>query len=102
MLSFLASSITAFYLKLLYLLSSILNILNLITRNTHTVLRITIHMTFFVCWQEIVQRLFDDQEDEQSTDVTDKDAETRAEQLPVQVTTVGSSTLTAIQRSILN
>ncbi|XP_074498630.1 uncharacterized protein troap [Sebastes fasciatus] len=40
--------------------------------------------------EEIVQRLFDDQEDEQSTDVTDKDAETRAEQLPVQVTTTKS------------
>ncbi|XP_054465668.1 uncharacterized protein troap isoform X3 [Anoplopoma fimbria] len=36
--------------------------------------------------QEIVQRLFDDQEDEGITNVT-KDPETRAEQLPVQVTT---------------
>ncbi|XP_008294766.1 uncharacterized protein troap [Stegastes partitus] len=34
--------------------------------------------------QEVVQRLFDDQEDEQSANVTDKDSDTQAEQLPVQ------------------
>uniref|UniRef100_A0A668A6H3 Uncharacterized LOC115362528 n=1 Tax=Myripristis murdjan TaxID=586833 RepID=A0A668A6H3_9TELE len=32
--------------------------------------------------EEIVQRLFDDQEDEQTTDVTDKEPETQAKQLP--------------------
>ncbi|XP_030277705.1 uncharacterized protein troap isoform X2 [Sparus aurata] len=32
--------------------------------------------------EEIVQRLFDDQEDEQSTNVADKDPETKTEQLP--------------------
>ncbi|KAM8755670.1 uncharacterized protein troap isoform 1-T1 [Acanthopagrus schlegelii] len=36
--------------------------------------------------EEIVQRLFDDQEDEQSTDVADKDPETKMEQLPVTTT----------------
>ncbi|XP_073327139.1 uncharacterized protein troap [Pagrus major] len=36
--------------------------------------------------EEIVQRLFDDQEDEQSTNVTDKDPETQTEQLPVTTT----------------
>ncbi|XP_034733562.1 uncharacterized protein troap isoform X1 [Etheostoma cragini] len=40
--------------------------------------------------EEIVQRLFDDQEDEQSTNVSDKDPETRAGQLPVQATTTKS------------
>ncbi|GAA6222820.1 uncharacterized protein LOC108876374 [Lates japonicus] len=34
--------------------------------------------------QEIVQRLFDEPDDEQNTNVTDKDPETQAEQLPVQ------------------
>ncbi|XP_031701173.1 uncharacterized protein troap [Anarrhichthys ocellatus] len=40
--------------------------------------------------EEIVQRLFDDQEDESSPNMTDKDPETRAERLPVQVTTTAS------------
>ncbi|XP_068454086.1 uncharacterized protein troap isoform X2 [Clinocottus analis] len=40
--------------------------------------------------EEIVQRLFDDEEDEQSTNVTDKDPETQAERLPLQVTTTKS------------
>ncbi|KAA8591126.1 hypothetical protein FQN60_002069 [Etheostoma spectabile] len=40
--------------------------------------------------EEIVQRLFADQEDEQSTNVSDKDPETRAGQLPVQATTTKS------------
>ncbi|KAM7404656.1 hypothetical protein PAMP_011983 [Pampus punctatissimus] len=40
--------------------------------------------------EEIVQRLFDDQEDEQSMNVSDKDPETQAEQLPVQASTVES------------
>ncbi|XP_031140246.1 uncharacterized protein LOC116039541 isoform X1 [Sander lucioperca] len=40
--------------------------------------------------EEIVQRLFDDQEDEQSTNVAEKDAETREGQLPVQATTTKS------------
>ncbi|KAM6929447.1 uncharacterized protein troap isoform 2-T2 [Lycodopsis pacificus] len=40
--------------------------------------------------EEVVQRLFDDQEDESSPNVTDKDPETRAERLPVQVTTTAS------------
>ncbi|XP_027144400.1 uncharacterized protein troap isoform X3 [Larimichthys crocea] len=40
--------------------------------------------------QEVVQRLFDDQEDEQSTNVTDKDPETKAEKLPDQATTTKS------------
>ncbi|XP_034392834.1 uncharacterized protein troap isoform X4 [Cyclopterus lumpus] len=40
--------------------------------------------------QEIVQRLFDDLEDEQSTRVTDKDPETPAERLLVQHTTTKS------------
>ncbi|KAK9515409.1 hypothetical protein VZT92_026059 [Zoarces viviparus] len=40
--------------------------------------------------EEIVQRLFDDQEDESIPNVTDKDPETRAERLPVQVTTTAS------------
>ncbi|XP_022597546.1 uncharacterized protein LOC111219212 [Seriola dumerili] len=40
--------------------------------------------------QEVVQRLFEDQEDEQNTDVTDKDPETQAEQLPVQASSTKS------------
>ncbi|KAM7411997.1 hypothetical protein PAMA_021798 [Pampus argenteus] len=40
--------------------------------------------------EEVVQRLFDDQEDEQSMNVSDKDPETQAEQLPVQASTVES------------
>lgn len=51
--------------------------------------RITTDM-IFVYAQEVVQRLFDDQEDEQGTSVTDKDPETPAEQPPVQATTVRS------------
>ncbi|XP_051281743.1 uncharacterized protein troap isoform X1 [Dicentrarchus labrax] len=39
--------------------------------------------------QEVVQRLFDD-EDERSANVTDKDPETQAEQLPVRATTTKS------------
>ncbi|XP_040913930.1 uncharacterized protein LOC121194866 isoform X3 [Toxotes jaculatrix] len=46
--------------------------------------------------QEVVQRLFDDQEDEQNTKVTDKDPETQAEQLPVQA----SSTKTHCEEKI--
>ncbi|KAK2851342.1 hypothetical protein Q5P01_007618 [Channa striata] len=34
--------------------------------------------------RKVVQRLFDDQEDEQKTNVTDKDPDTQAEQLPTQ------------------
>ncbi|XP_044068282.1 uncharacterized protein LOC122883538 isoform X2 [Siniperca chuatsi] len=37
--------------------------------------------------EEVVQRLFDDQEDEQITNVSDSNPETQAEQLPVQATT---------------
>ncbi|XP_076597786.1 uncharacterized protein troap isoform X2 [Chaetodon auriga] len=40
--------------------------------------------------EEVVQRLFEDQEDEQSTNVTDRDPETQAEQLPLQATTTKS------------
>ncbi|XP_059189011.1 uncharacterized protein troap [Centropristis striata] len=40
--------------------------------------------------EEIVQRLFDDQEDDESTNVTEKHPETRAEQLPVHVTATQS------------
>ncbi|XP_040050123.2 uncharacterized protein troap isoform X4 [Gasterosteus aculeatus] len=36
--------------------------------------------------EEIVQRLFDDQEDEQTPNVTEKDPETQAEPIPAQVT----------------
>nr|XP_046253694.1 uncharacterized protein LOC124063759 isoform X4 [Scatophagus argus] len=43
--------------------------------------------------EEVVQRLFEDQEDEQNTDVADKDPETQAEQLPVQATAFPSSFL---------
>ncbi|XP_070825257.1 uncharacterized protein troap [Chaetodon trifascialis] len=42
------------------------------------------------CQEEVVQRLFEDQEDEQSTNVTDGDPETQAEELPVQATTTKS------------
>lgn len=42
----------------------------------------------FVYEQEVVQRLFDDQEDEQGTDATDKNPETPADQPPDQVATV--------------
>ncbi|XP_026223688.1 uncharacterized protein troap isoform X2 [Anabas testudineus] len=38
--------------------------------------------------EEVVQRLFDDQEDEQSTNVRDKDPETQAEQLPAPNSTI--------------
>ncbi|XP_042266328.1 uncharacterized protein LOC121896470 isoform X1 [Thunnus maccoyii] len=41
--------------------------------------------------EEVVQRLFDDQEDEQSTNVAEKDPGTRADQLPVQASTIKSS-----------
>ncbi|XP_026187164.1 uncharacterized protein troap [Mastacembelus armatus] len=37
--------------------------------------------------EKIVQRLFDDQEDEQSLNVTDKDPETETEQIPLQAST---------------
>ncbi len=57
-----------------------------LTRNKHTVLCISLDVTLLL--QEVVQRLFSDQEDEQSTKVTDKDPKTQAEQLPVQATTV--------------
>lgn len=42
----------------------------------------------FVYEQEVVQRLFDDQEDEQGTDVTDKNPEMPTDQPPDQVATV--------------
>ncbi|XP_053173534.1 uncharacterized protein troap [Scomber japonicus] len=40
--------------------------------------------------EEVVQRLFDDQEDERSTNVAEKDPEIQAEQLPVQASTIKS------------
>ncbi|XP_047457824.1 uncharacterized protein LOC125018035 isoform X2 [Mugil cephalus] len=40
--------------------------------------------------EEVVQRLFDDQEDERSTNVTDKDSGAQAEQLPVDASTAKS------------
>uniref|UniRef100_UPI003AAA2347 uncharacterized protein troap n=1 Tax=Centroberyx gerrardi TaxID=166262 RepID=UPI003AAA2347 len=40
--------------------------------------------------EEIAQRLFDDEEDEQSTNVTDRDPGTEAEQLPVRASTTES------------
>ncbi|XP_070696215.1 nucleolar and coiled-body phosphoprotein 1 [Pempheris klunzingeri] len=40
--------------------------------------------------EEVVQRLFDDHEDEQSTNVTDKDPETQAEPLPVELSATKS------------
>lgn len=44
-----------------------------------------------VCEQEVVQRLFDDQEDQQDPKATDKEPETPAEQpCPAQATTVRS------------
>ncbi|XP_056279056.1 uncharacterized protein troap isoform X2 [Pseudoliparis swirei] len=51
--------------------------------------------------EEVVQRLFDDQEDEQSTHVTDKDPETPAERLPVQRTTTKSQCEETVEGSRL-
>ncbi|XP_041802369.1 uncharacterized protein LOC121613149 isoform X2 [Chelmon rostratus] len=52
--------------------------------------------------EEVIQRLFDDQEDEQSTNVTDGDPETQAEQLPVQATTPKSHCEEKVETSRAN
>ncbi|KAM9350956.1 uncharacterized protein troap, partial [Symphorus nematophorus] len=49
--------------------------------------------------EEVVQKLFDDQEDEQNTNVQDKDPATEAEQIPVQDTTIKSSCEEKVEKS---
>lgn len=50
-----------------------------LNKTKNPAVRITVDMSL-VCEQEVVQRLFDDQEDEQDPKATDKEPETPAEQ----------------------
>lgn len=59
----------------------------LFTENTDAVVCLMLIMTF-VYEQEVVQRLFVDQEDEQGRNATDKNPETPTDKPPIQVTTV--------------
>lgn len=59
----------------------------LFAENTYAGVCLMLIMTF-VYEQEVVQRLFDDQEDEQGISATDKNPETPTDRPPVRVATV--------------